>query len=47
MNKHSLSTPITKTCQSHNVNGVTFVTRKHMFLKGPIFVLCFVGLGGT
>ena len=31
--------PVTKTCQqSHNVNGVTFVTRKHMSLEGPIFI---------
>ena len=37
--KHSLSTPIRKTCQqSHNVNDVTFATRKHMSPEGPIFV---------
>ena len=37
-----MSTPITKTCQqSHNVNGVTFVTRKHMSLEGPFFFVLF------
>ena len=25
--------------QSHNVNSVTFVTRKHMPLEGPIFIM--------
>ena len=36
---HSLSTPITKTQTTitENVNGVTFVTRKHMSPEGSIF----------
>ena len=35
-----MSTHITKACQqSDNVNGITFVTRKHMSPQGPIFSL--------